>query len=119
MSAPSLHSELRRAFNAYNLGVAALAAVAVGGVFAGLGVPMLGLKCAAAAFVLITLLHAAMHAWFGWRLGRGLSALEQGDPARACALLALLDRPGMDHYDPEGHARTALAQARQMAPKVP
>lgn len=119
MNGPSAASELRRAFNAHNLGVAALAAVAVGGGLAGLDEGLLAAQATVAAFTLITLMHAALHAWFGWRLGRGLRALAQGNTARACALLGILDRPGAAHYDPHGHARTALAQARLRAAAGP
>ena len=120
MPGPSFRSELRRAFNAYNLTVGFLAAVILGIVAAAaaaltdLGSPIqLGAISGAVAFVLITLLHALAHSYFGHRLERGLQAAEKGDWRRAEKLLEVLDRQGMDHYDEDGTAAAALAHVRR------
>ncbi len=123
-ASPTLKSELRRGLNSYNLFVSALASIALGLVFLGLTaigvVPSLSpsaaetqaLVVSLVLFVAIAAVHAAMHAYFGWRLGRGVSAFAAGDFDRARRLLAVLDRPGIEHYDPGSGARAALSQLR-------
>jgi hypothetical protein len=63
-------------------------------------------------FVIITGMHTAVHAYFGWRFDRGIRAAADDDHARALRLLAPVERPGMGHYDREGRARAALAACR-------
>lgn len=126
-------SELRRGLSTDNLRVAALAAAGLGGgalvATAGGAAPdVLGhgaiaqaLATAAALFVAITALHAAAHAYFGWRFERGLRAAAAGEHRRAARLLGPVSRPGMDHYDLDGAARRALLSARGSlaAPRPP
>jgi len=121
---PTWKSELRRGFNSYNLFVSALASIALGLVFLGLTamgvVPGSSFPVAAAEalllslvlFVAIAAVHAMLHAYFGWRLGRGVSAFVAGDFDRAKRLLAILERRGIEHYDPGSGARAALQQLR-------
>jgi hypothetical protein len=66
-------------------------------------------------FLSVALVHSAMHAYFGWRFGRGLRASLAGDLRLATRLLAPLDRIGLDHYDPTGSARRALEASRAPA----
>jgi hypothetical protein len=124
MPGPTLASELRRGLNAYNLAVGALSALALG---AGLlvttrigvvpdvlarGATLQALAAALALFVVITGLHTATHAYFGWRFDRGIRAAGAGDHPRAVRLLGRVEQRGMSHYDPEGAARRALDASR-------
>jgi hypothetical protein len=121
---PSGRSEFWRGLDVGNLKVGAAAAVLLGvavaagtrgGVVAdavGLGPVGQGAAAAGGLFVVITGLHTAAHTYFGWRLGRGLRAHRAGDHRRALRLLGVVERPGMTHYDPGGHARRALAASR-------
>ena len=118
----SLRSELHRSFNRQNLITAALVTVSVtapaaglgaGGVlpdFSGLGWIIQALLAGVAAGLAITLLHAAMHAYFGWRFGRGVQAVNQGRDTQARRLLTPAASWAM-HYDPAGLARAALERA--------
>lgn len=118
---PSLRAELRRGLGLYNLALALavsvlLAFVAVmlraAGAFEspfGFGVLSEALVIGLVSMVAITVLHVGMHAYAGWRLGRGLEALRRGEKERAERLLRIVRWRGMEHYDPQGHARRALA----------
>ncbi len=124
MPGPTPASEFRRGLNPYNLMVGAAAAAALGvatlvATLAGV-VPDLFLlgaawQAAAAAlglFVIITGMHTATHTYFGWRFAKGIRAAGAGEHARAARLLAPVERPGMPHYDPGGHAQQMLAASR-------
>ena len=112
--APTLAAELRRGVNGYNLTVGAVAAAGLGGL---LYLATRSLWQAAAGtlalFVLLTALHTFAHGLMGWMFERGLRLHCQGRPRQALRWLALADRPGMDHYDPHGVARAALAEIRR------
>ena len=121
---PSLRSEFRRGLDGYNLTVGAVAAVALGVFVAGAtrwhavpdvaggGAVGQGLIAALGLFVAITGVHTAGHAYFGWRLQRGLRAHRVGDHAGALRLLRVVERRGMTHYDVGGHAARALTASR-------
>jgi hypothetical protein len=121
---PTLRSELRRGVNAFNLGVGFVTALAIGaGVLVltsrGLLPLLLGrgpwpqsLLAAFVSFLAITGFHAGMHAYFGWRLQRGIRAASEGREADARRLLRVLDWRGMEHYDEHGVARKSLAICR-------
>lgn len=124
MPGPTAASELRRGLNTYNLMVGAVAAIALGAITlvatrAGvapdlflLGAGTQALAAALGLFVIITGMHTATHAYFGWRFARGIRAAAAGQHARAARLLAPVERAGMRHYDPDGHARTTLDASR-------
>lgn len=59
-------------------------------------------------FVLFTLFHAALHAFFAWKFERGEKAFEQGQYERAARYLAWFARGTNDHYDDSGEAHRAL-----------
>ncbi len=63
-------------------------------------------------FTAITAFHTALHAYFGWRFGRGLAAHRAGDHARAARLLAPIARAGMEHYDEGGIGARTLTESR-------
>lgn len=126
---PSFSVELRRGVNAYNLRIGALAGagggIALGAATATGAFPMVvpvadphlalvaqSAGAALATFVFATVLHTAVHAYFGWRFGRGIAASEEGRHAEAIALLSPVTLAGMDHYDPGGHASRALEASR-------
>jgi hypothetical protein len=123
---PTAASEFRRGFDAYNLMVGALAATALGAAtlvatatgaapdIIGRGAPLQALAAALILFATITALHTAAHTYFGWRFSRGIQAAESGDHERALRLLRPVARPGMTHYDPDGHATDALASSRAL-----
>jgi len=112
--APTLVDELRRGVNPYNLKFGAVAALALG---AGLGWLAGswkgGVLACAALFLLLTALHTLAHGLMGFVFERGLQAHCRGDHARAARWLALADKPGMDHYDPQGVALAALRECQQ------
>src|SRR5262249_42563160 len=121
--APSLASELRRGLNPYSLFVSATSSTALGLGMAAFArylqlsqQPFLAvvLVVASGLFVAIAGIHAAMHAYFGWRLGSGVEQFRAGHIARAISQLRVLDRPGVDHYDPTGSAQAALQSARSV-----
>ena len=124
MSGPTAASELRRGLGRSNLLVGAAAALGLGAAtllatltglapaVVRLGAGTQALAVALALFVIITALHAAAHAYFGWRFGRGIVAAAAGHHARAIRLLAPVERAGMGHYDPGGDARRTLDEAR-------
>jgi hypothetical protein len=124
MSGPTAASEFRRGLDPYNLMVGAVAAVVLGiatllatraGLVPDLFVLGAGGQASAAAlglFVIITGMHTATHTYFGWRFARGIRAAATGRHTRAARLLAPVERPGMGHYDPGGHARKTLAASR-------
>jgi hypothetical protein len=130
---PSFAVELRRGLNAYNLRVGALTGagggIALGAATASGAFPMVVAMAdprlallaqsavgALATFVFTTALHTAVHAYFGWRFGRGIAASEEGRHAEAIALLSPVTMAGMDHYDPGGHASRALETSRTTRP---
>lgn len=116
-------AELRRGANAYSLGISLLAALTLTAalhiLFALEWLPgsqtgswsetLLGV---AGLFALITLLHLAAHGWAGWRLQQGWHALRAGEHQRALRLLEIVERPGMAHYDPQGHVQRAVQALR-------
>lgn len=111
--APTLADELRRGVNPYNLKFGAVAALALGtGVGWWAGSWLSGGVAAGALFLLLTALHTLAHGLMGFVFERGLEAHCRGDYARALRWLALADKPGMDHYDPQGVARAALTECR-------
>jgi hypothetical protein len=124
MPGPTAASELRRGLNPYNLMVGAMAALALGAVTLVatrggalpdlflLGAGRQALAAALGLFVIITGMHTATHAYFGWRFARGIRAADAGQHARAARLLAPAGRPGMRHYDPGGHAHRVLDASR-------
>ncbi|HVT01850.1 MAG TPA: hypothetical protein VHL58_00570 [Thermoanaerobaculia bacterium] len=116
---PSLLMELRRGLNLYNLSVGFVTAVALGAAtfffipdLFDIGRGVQSILAALASFLLITAIHTATHAYFGWRFGRGVTASRAGDHRRATALLSPLDRQGLDHYDISTAARQALSRSR-------
>lgn len=112
--APTLAAELRRGVNPYNLKFGALAAAPMGALLGWLaGSWVAGALAAVGAFVVLTALHTVAHGFMGWVFERGLQAHCRGDYARAARWLALADKPGMDHYDPQGFALQALRECRQ------
>jgi len=62
-------------------------------------------------FVLITLFHAALHAFFAFLSDRGEKAFEQGDYSRAIRYLRWFSFSHNDHYDESGEAHRALLSA--------
>lgn len=121
---PTLRSELRRGFNAYNLSVSAGTAAVVGLALYALTssgaipdhlgrAPWVAAAIGAlATFLSIAVFHAAIHAYFGWRFQRGMQALARSELRKAEKFLKVYEWPGMDHYDPDGHARAALLKCR-------
>ena len=109
---PTLRSELRRGLGAYNLAVALVPGVAAGLASLGLFPPLTAAGMGTLVFASVTLLHTAAHAWFGWKLGRGVEAHRAGRHEDAVSRLAVLERRGVGHYDPEGVAARALASSR-------
>src|SRR5689334_208196 len=124
MPGPTASSEFRRGLDRYNLMVGAVAALALGaatlaatwvGVLPDLFLLGPGRQSLAAAlglFVIITGMHTATHTYFGWRFARGIRAAGAGEHARAVRLLAPVERRGLSHYDPGGHAQRTLEAAR-------
>ena len=105
---PTFNSELRRGLHPRNLLVALVVGL-IAMLFtwtAGWGDSawLAGLLM----FVLVTLFHAAAHAYIGWRIQRGIHLLRIGERERAMHLLAIVRRPGMEHYDPRGTVRQVL-----------
>lgn len=125
LSTPTLRSELRRGVNAYNLGVALLAAILISSaeyVLSGAGLlPLLlserplvqALVVGSILFFVTTFLHIAAHAYFGWRFQRGVAALAAGNTTQALRLLAIVERPGIDHYDIQGSVRELVRDLRR------
>lgn len=121
---PTLASEFKRGLNAFNLSVGFVTAVAGSGVAYALTRQLLipdlfargpGFQALLAGLLLMTLttgLHTAGHAYFGWRFERGLRAFAKGDYPLAVRLLAVVEKPEMDHFDPEGYALKALQESR-------
>ena len=62
-------------------------------------------------FVLITLFHAALHAFFAFLFDRGEKAFEQGDYVRAIRYLRWFSLGQNDHYDESGEAHRAHLSA--------
>jgi hypothetical protein len=122
---PTFRSELRRGFDAFNLSVGLATSLAIGAgalvltsrgllpVLLGRGALAQSLAVALASFLSITAFHAGLHAYFGWRLERGMRAAREGQAADAVRLLGVLDWKGMDHYDADGLARKALERSRE------
>ncbi|HEY3999829.1 MAG TPA: hypothetical protein VGO93_13225 [Candidatus Xenobia bacterium] len=122
-SGPTCLSELKRGLNGFNLAVGGATAAGIGfllwlALADGLLPPLVSgppvqvaALAALALFVGITAVHAGAHAYMGWHLSRGISALRAGRPAEAARWLSLVRRPGMDHYDIEGVAQASLEQA--------
>lgn len=114
--APTLKGELLRGVNPFNLTFGAGAALILGaipGVL--LGSWKLGLAVFGGLFLAFTVLHTFAHATMGWIFERGLKLHCQGDFKHAARWLALAEKPGMDHYDPNGHALDALMDCRRIA----
>lgn len=122
--APTLSGELKRGVNPYNLTFGAVASLCLGGgtVFLashdyipdmGLGAWGLGLAVVVGLFILFTAMHTFAHGLMGWVFERGLALHCQGDLKSARRWLALAERPGMDHYDPNGIALEALRDCRR------
>jgi len=121
---PTAASEFRRGLNPYNLMVGAAGALGLGALTliatrAGMAPDLLERGAAAQAlaaalglFVIITGMHTATHTYFGWRFARGIRAAAAGQHARAAGLLRPVERPGMSHYDPGGHAQRTLEASR-------
>lgn len=110
---PTLADELRRGVNPYNLKFGGVAAVALGAGSGWLaGSWRMGALAAGVLFLLLTALHTLAHGLMGFLFERGLAAHCRGDWATAARWLALADKPGMDHYDPQGVARAALRESR-------
>jgi hypothetical protein len=121
---PTAASEFRRGLDRHNLMVGALSSTALGAAtllataadlvpdIVGHGAAPQALAVALALFVTITALHTAAHTYFGWRFARGIRATAAGHHPRAVRLLRPVERPGMTHYDPDSHARQALAASR-------
>ena len=105
---PTLNSELRRGLHPLNLLVALGTALAAAALVWLAGWERSAPIAALATFALVTLMHTALHAYFGWRIQRGIQALRHGDHARALRLLSVLRKPGMEHYDPRGTVRQVL-----------
>lgn len=124
-STPTLRSELRRGVSAYNLGVAFVAALGLSAVVyvltrAGFVPVLIGatpitqaLVIGAVLFTIISLMHIAMHSYFGWRFERGVAALSSGRAEKALRLLAIVERAGMDHYDLDGSVRRLVESLRR------
>jgi hypothetical protein len=127
---PTAASEFRRGLNPYNLMVGAVSALALGAAtfvatLSGVapdvlarGAALLALLAALGLFVIITAMHTATHTYFGWRFARGIRAAGAGEHRRAARLLAPVERRGMSHYDPGGHARRILG-GLERAPQTP
>ncbi len=127
---PSLYNELRRGFHPFNL------AVAVGVAIAGAALSLLpivadalrdltGLKTptdaawvAVVLFAVVTSMHVAGHAYFGWRFGRGLSAEQVGDHGAAVRLLGPASNARFGHFDPHGIAADALIRCKAVLSKA-
>jgi len=62
-------------------------------------------------FVLITLFHAALHAFFAFVFERGEAAFEAGDFDRAVRYLRWFTYAHNEHYDESGEAHRALLAA--------
>ncbi|MFN7971592.1 MAG: hypothetical protein U0166_04470 [Acidobacteriota bacterium] len=107
---PSLLGELRRGFSTGNLATAIAVAVPVALAVVAFGTIATAVVSGVAAFVAITALHVALHAYFGWRFERGMAALHAGDAPRARRLLGIVAMRGIDHYDPDGAVRDALSR---------
>ena len=121
MAEPTFWGELKRGVNLFNLSVGIVTSVTVAGLmytfvpeplFA-LGRGGQALAAGATMMFLTTGLHTAGHAYFGWRFERGIQASRQGEHDRAIALLSVVEKKEMDHFDPEGHALTALRLSRE------
>jgi hypothetical protein len=123
-SGPTAASEFRRGLDPYNLMVGGAAAIVLGAAtlvvtLAGVapdlvarGAAVQAVAAAFGLFVIITGMHTGTHAYFGWRFARGIRAAGAGEHARAACLLAPIERLGMSHYDPGGHAQRTLAASR-------
>jgi hypothetical protein len=120
---PTLRSELRRGVNAYNLSVAFGTSLVIAAIELALSrfgvVPLIvtshlgqALTIGISLFLIISMMHIAAHAYFGWRFERGVAALSSGSVTRAMQLLGIAERPGMDHYDEEGAVRRLLQKIR-------
>ena len=113
--------------SAYNLTVGLVAAVAIGCIHFALTSmrafplfldrrPLLeSLLVTVGLFCAISLPHIATHAYFGWRFQRGVASLANGDVERALRLLAIVDRPGIEHYDEHGTVRALVRELRARA----
>ncbi len=125
-SLPTLVSELRRGFNAFNMGVGLVSAVALALLVYALtlndiipivitrgGAALQAYEAGLILFSIITALHVVMHAYFGWRFERGIAALKAGDKIGALRLLGIAEKPGMEHYDENGQVRAALKTLKQ------
>lgn len=109
-------SELKRGLSLYSLGVSALIAMSFTLALHFMVRELRGL-CALALsgamfFGFVTTVHAFAHAYFGWRLGRGLQALSEGRHQDSLRLLSVFERIGVEHYDQDLQARHALASVR-------
>ena len=72
---------------------------------------LLWLYSVAIWFVLITLFHAALHAFFAFMLERGETAFEAGDYERAVRCFRWFTFSHNEHYDESGEAHRALLAA--------
>ena len=121
---PTAASEFRRGLDPYNLMVGAVGALGLGALtlvatHAGVAPDLLergartqALAAALGLFGIITGMHTATHTYFGWRFARGIRAAGAGEHVRAVRLLAPVERRGLSHYDPGGHAQRTLEAAR-------
>ena len=106
---------MRRGLHPRNLSVGlGTAAVAAGAAWS-TGWESSAVLAGALMFLLVTLFHVAAHAYVGWRIQRGMSALAAGDRARARCMLSIVLKPGMEHYDPRGAVRLVLSKLDQAA----
>jgi len=121
---PTLRTELRRGVSPYNLAVGLLAASVIGCThFALTSVgafpifvaqrPLLeSFLVTGGLFGAISLPHIGAHAYFGWRFQRGVAFFTNGDFEGALRLLAIVERPGIEHYDPQGGVRALVRDLR-------
>jgi len=122
---PTLRTELRRGVSAYNLGVGLLAAFVIGCTHFALTSagafplfvaqrPLLeSLLVTGGLFGAISLPHIGAHAYFGWRFQRGVAFFTDGDLEKSLRLLAIVERPGIEHYDAHGGVRELVRDLRR------
>jgi hypothetical protein len=72
---------------------------------------MIWIACLLIWFVLITLFHAALHAFFAYLFERGESAFEAGEFERAVRYFRWFTFSHNEHYDDSGEAHRALLAA--------
>lgn len=119
MESPTFSGEFRRGVNAFNLSVGFMTSLTTGVLsfyllpdLFDLGLLTQALLAAMIMMFLTTGLHTAGHAYFGWRFERGIEAHNMGDHAKAVALLSVVEKKEMDHFDPAGFALRSLQASR-------